>query len=86
MPLNSAQRHSIMCLTRDSLPLTHIEQAARLCAAGARWIQLRMKNAEAESWHAAAREVVGICRAHGALCIVNDNIDVALASGADGVH
>jgi thiamine-phosphate pyrophosphorylase len=75
-----------MCITQDSLPLTHVAQAARLCAAGARWIQLRMKNAAPDAWLATAREVVAICHAHGALCIVNDNVDIALAAGADGVH
>jgi len=75
-----------MCITQDGLPLTPAAQAARLCAAGARWIQLRMKNAAPEAWLATAREVVAICHAHGALCIINDNVDIALAAGADGVH
>jgi len=75
-----------MCLTRDGLPLSHPEQAERLCAAGARWIQLRLKDAPPDLWLAAARDVVAVCRAHGALCIVNDSVDIALAAGADGVH
>ena len=75
-----------MCLTQDGLPLTHREQAERLCAAGARWIQLRMKEATRDAWLKTAGEVVAICRAHGALCIVNDDVEIALASGAHGVH
>jgi len=86
MPLDSHPHHPVMCLTRDDLPLTHAEQAERLCAAGARWIQLRLKGAAPDAWLAAAREVVGVCRAHGALCIVNDSVDIALAAEADGVH
>ncbi len=70
----------------DGLALTHDEQAARLCEAGARWIQFRHKGASLESWTGLAREVVSVCRSHGAVCIVNDSVDVALASGADGVH
>jgi len=77
---------AIMCLTQDGLPLSHAEQARQLCAAGARWIQLRMKQAALAEWERTAREVVAICRAHGATCIVNDSVDVALAAGADGVH
>ncbi|HXA14586.1 MAG TPA: thiamine phosphate synthase [Opitutaceae bacterium] len=76
----------VMCITQDSLPLTHAAQAARLCAAGARWIQLRMKSAAPDAWLATAREVVAVCHTHGALCIVNDSVDIALAADADGVH
>ena len=75
-----------MCLTQDGPPFTHIEQARRLCAAGARWIQLRMKGAAPKAWIDTARAVVAICRAHDAICIINDNVDVALAAGADGAH
>jgi thiamine-phosphate pyrophosphorylase len=76
----------VMCITQDGLPLTHAEQAARLCAAGARWIQLRTKNAASGVWLATACEVVAICRAYRAICIVNDSLDIAVAAGADGVH
>ncbi|HEY0944287.1 MAG TPA: thiamine phosphate synthase [Opitutaceae bacterium] len=86
MSIEANERFPIMCLTQDGLPLDHVEQTRRLCAAGARWIQLRMKGAAADAWLATAREVVAVCRAHGALCIVNDSVEVALASDADGVH
>jgi thiamine-phosphate pyrophosphorylase len=85
MPLDPTH-FPVMCLTQDGRPLTHAGQAARLCAAGARWIQLRVKNAAPDAWLAIAREVVAICHAHGAICIVNDSVDIALAAGADGVH
>jgi thiamine-phosphate pyrophosphorylase len=75
-----------MCLTRDGLGLSHAEQAERLCAAGARWIQLRMKGASPSHWREQAQACVEACRRHGALLIVNDSVEVALASGADGVH
>jgi thiamine-phosphate pyrophosphorylase len=75
-----------MCLTQDGLAIGQVEQARRLCAAGARWIQVRMKGAAAEPWRATAAEVAAICRAHGAVCILNDSVEVALAAGADGVH
>ncbi len=84
--LDRAKQFPLMCLTQDALPLSHEEQARRLCAAGARWIQLRMKGAKADAWLATARAVIAICREHGAVCIVNDSVDIALAAGADGVH
>jgi thiamine-phosphate pyrophosphorylase len=75
-----------MCLTQDGLGIPHAEQAARLCAAGARWIQLRMKGAGRAGWIAEARAAAGACHAHGAILIINDSAEVAVESGADGAH
>ncbi len=86
MSLLADKIHPIMCITQDNLPLTHAEQARRLCRAGAKWIQLRMKAAEPAEWLSTARLVAEICSAHGAVCVINDNVDIALASGAHGVH
>lgn len=86
MPLDSVQHHPVMCITLDGLGLSHAQQADQLCSAGARWIQLRMKHASPDVWLATAREVVAVCRGHGAVCIINDNVEIALAACADGVH
>jgi thiamine-phosphate pyrophosphorylase len=86
MPFDSTKPAPLMCLTQDGLPLSHEEQARRLCAAGARWIQLRMKSADAPTWLTTATAVVAICRSHQAVCIINDNVEVALAADADGAH
>lgn len=76
----------VMCLTQDGLGLAHSEQARRLCAAGARFIQLRMKGAQPGHWLNEARRATEFCRAYGALLVVNDSVEIALESGADGVH
>lgn len=86
MALTATQLHPIMCITQDHLPISHVEQAKRLCGAGAKWIQLRMKQADRAEWLSTAADVVAVCRAHDAICIINDSIKVAMASGADGVH
>lgn len=86
MPLDPDHFPPVMCLTMDGLPLSHADQARALVAAGAGWVQLRMKNAAPEVWQATAREVVSICHEGGALCTINDNVEIALASDADGVH
>jgi thiamine-phosphate pyrophosphorylase len=83
---NTVRSFPVMAITQDGLDLAHEEQAALLCAAGARWIQLRLKGAAPAAWLATAQAVVAICRRHGAICIVNDSVEVALAAGADGVH
>ncbi len=86
MPLERTQHFPVMCLTQDGLPISHVEQALRLCVAGAGWIQLRMKNARRDTWLGTAMDIVTICRAHNAVCIINDSVDIALAAEADGVH
>ncbi|TVP80831.1 MAG: thiamine phosphate synthase [Puniceicoccaceae bacterium] len=77
---------SIQCLTIDHSQLSHGEQIAALCAAGAEWIQLRMKGASDAEVTAVAEAALPVCRAHQCRLIINDKIDVALAVGADGVH
>lgn len=54
--------------------------------AGAGMIQLREKNLEDRALLQLARRCAHVCRARGALFIVNDRVDVALACEADGVH
>lgn len=53
---------------------------------GATFLQLREKNLD--GWHflEEARELQELCRKYGVPFIVNDNVDVALAMGADGIH
>lgn len=53
---------------------------------GAHGLQLREKGLSDRELLARATRLVGLCRAHGALFIVNDRADIALATGADGVH
>ncbi len=53
---------------------------------GADCIQLREKSHDAGELLARARRLVEICRPRGVSVIVNDRPDVALLSGADGVH
>lgn len=53
---------------------------------GANIVQLREKRLTTPDLVRLAKRLNGIARAHGALFIVNDRVDAALASGADGVH
>jgi thiamine-phosphate pyrophosphorylase len=45
-----------------------------------------MKGAERAPWLREASAAAAACRAGGAVFIVNDSVEVALGSGADGVH
>ncbi len=66
--------------------LTHVEIARRAIAGGADVVQLRDKTCDCDYFHKSAAEVRDIARAAGVPFIVNDRLDVALQSGADGVH
>ena len=66
--------------------LPHAEIARRAAAGGADVIQLRDKRLSCRDLLGAAVAVRTVTRDAGALFIVNDRLDVALAAGADGVH
>lgn len=64
-----------------------VEGTCRLALrAGVGTLQLRDKNASTRELISMAVILRDLCGDHGALFIVNDRIDVALAIGADGVH
>ncbi len=54
--------------------------------AGAPAVQLRAKGATARETMGLAQALLPVVRSWGALLFVNDRLDVALATGADGVH
>ena len=53
---------------------------------GATFVQLREKEAPFDEIVALGRELGAICREAGVPFVIDDNVDVALACGADGVH
>jgi thiamine-phosphate pyrophosphorylase len=66
---------------RDPLALLPLALPAGIDA-----VQVRVKDAsDAEALLLVERALV-LCREHGATCIVDDRLDVALAAHADGVH
>jgi thiamine-phosphate pyrophosphorylase len=63
-----------------------VEVAREALEGGARLIQLRDKTREKGLQLPVAEALQALCRERGALFIVNDHVDLALAVGADGVH
>lgn len=53
---------------------------------GARLVQYRDKSPDTERRRQEAVALAELCRAHGVGFIVNDDVELALESGADGVH
>jgi thiamine-phosphate pyrophosphorylase len=66
--------------------LPHSEIARRAVLGGADVIQLRDKTLPSREMVLVGREIREITRNAGALFIVNDRLDIALACFADGVH
>ena len=69
---------------RTELPME--QKAADLLAGGARVIQLRMKKTGSAQALQVARRIVALCRQERAVCLVNDRVDWAMMSQADGVQ
>ncbi|MBR1843920.1 MAG: thiamine phosphate synthase [Opitutales bacterium] len=53
---------------------------------GVTCLQLREKNLDAERFLEEAQRLKPLCRSYNVPLIINDNVDVALKSDADGVH
>jgi len=63
-----------------------LEVAAQALAGGARVMQYRDKTVDATRRHAEASALKLLCHSHGVPFIVNADVALALAIGADGVH
>ena len=65
---------------------TLLEQIEAALKGGATIVQLREKKMDEGSFVAEAIQVRELCHKYNVPLIINDNVDVALKSGADGVH
>ena len=80
--------YCLYVVTDDKLSngLSHIEVAKRAYEGGADVVQLRAKGMDRQQMLEMAKEISAISKSYGGLFIVNDDPDVAIDSGADGVH
>lgn len=62
------------------------QQVEAALKGGATLIQLREKDMDEEEFLKEAREIADLCHSYKKALIINDNVKVALKSGADGVH
>ena len=66
--------------------LSHVELAELAIAGGADTIQFRQKQGATREMIRVADRVRALCKKAGVTFMVNDRVDVAIASHADGVH
>ncbi len=62
------------------------EEVEKSLKAGVTCLQIREKNISDEEYLSRSIELRKICNKYNVLFIVDDNVEIALASGADGVH
>lgn len=77
-------RLHVLTDTRDGRDALAVVGAA--LSAGAPVVQVRSKDGTDRDLHDLAERVARMCDAAGALCLVDDRIDIALAVGAGGTH
>lgn len=63
-----------------------LEQVVQALRGGASIVQYRDKSRDHHRRQQNAKQLLELTRAHHALLIINDDLELALASGADGVH
>jgi thiamine-phosphate pyrophosphorylase len=76
----------LYAITPDGEPGAVEALVTEWLAAGVRLIQLRQTRLPRSELLALARSVTAAVRAAGGAVIVNDQLDIALLAGADGVH
>lgn len=65
---------------------TLLEQVEAALRGGATMVQLREKELDHAAFLQEAVQMAKLCRCYGVPLLINDSIDIALRSGADGVH
>ncbi len=83
------KRHMLLYAVTDRAwtgKQTLYQQVEAALKGGVTCVQLREKELDETAFLQEARVICALCRRYGVPFIVNDNVDVAVACGADGVH
>ncbi len=85
-PTEKFRKVSLYIVITSDLPAEIISLTYKCAAGGADCIQLRAKTMKDDKLFATTNEFVQINKDEGVLSVINDRVDIAIASGADGVH
>lgn len=83
------KRHMLLYAVTDRAwtgEQTLLQQVEAALKGGVTCVQLREKNMDNTAYLREAREILNLCRQYKVPFIVNDNVEVAIACGADGIH
>ena len=76
----------VQFITHHTDTITYLDSVRIALEGGCRWIQLRMKEAPDTQAEEVARQALALCRAAGAVFIIDDRVELAGRLHADGVH
>lgn len=79
-------KHKLQYISQGSSLEAQQNNIIRALEAGADWVQVRWKNAPEQELLELCLTVKKYCVAYGAVCIINDNVQLAKEVAADGVH
>ena len=82
--MSQSELHGLYAITRHGTGL--ITATAAILRAGARLVQYRDKSHDAAARHQTCTALVNLCRRFNTPLIVNDDVELAAACGAQGVH
>jgi thiamine-phosphate pyrophosphorylase len=85
-PIEKYKRVQLYVVITSNLPAEVLFLTNKCVAGGADCVQLRAKDIEDDQLFALARTFVRTCKEGGVLSVINDRVDIAVASGADGLH
>ena len=77
---------AIQFITHETETVGYVEGARMALEGECRWIQLRMKDASDDEVSEAAAEIQPMCKAHDAIFLLDDRVELAKELKADGVH
>ena len=83
------KRHMLLYAVTDRAWIgkqTLYEQVEAALKGGVTCVQLREKELDETAFLQEAKELCALCRRYGVPFLVNDNVEIAIACGADGIH
>lgn len=73
-------------ITHETDKYSYLDSALMALEGGCKWIQLRMKHSDTDEIISVASRLKEECRKHDAILIIDDHVDIAVQTDADGVH
>lgn len=77
---------SLQFITHQTESYSYFDSARMALEGGCKWIQLRMKEEPLEEVEAVALQLKPLCRAHEAILLLDDHVELAQKLEVDGVH
>jgi len=84
--MNPPTLRGLYALTDGAAAPRLLSSVEAVIRGGARLVQYREKSADHARRAEEAGALLALCRGHGVPLIINDDVELAVATGADGVH